>query len=70
MPMGGLFRVPKVAAAAATAAAPDAASTGDPSRAAADERRRRGLSATVTTSDRGVAASGLPVAPRKSLLGE
>lgn len=68
--MGGLFRVPKVAAPAATAAAPDATSTDDPARAAAGDRRRRGLSATVATSDRGVASAGLPVGPRKSLLGE
>lgn len=68
--MGGLIRVPKVAAPTATVAAPDVSSADDQARAAGDERRRRGLSATVATSDRGVTASGLPVASRKSLLGE
>lgn len=68
--MGGLFRVPNVAAPAATTAAPDATSADNQAQGAANERRRRGLSATVVTSDRGVPAGGLPVGQRKSLLGE
>lgn len=68
--MGGLIRVPKAAAPTATVAAPDVARADGQAQAAANERRRRGMSATVTTSDRGVTAAGLPVGPRKSLLGE
>ncbi len=68
--MGGLFRVPKVAAPAPIASAPEPTDADAAARAAANDRRRRGLASTVATSDRGVVGTGLPVAPRKSLLGE
>jgi hypothetical protein len=69
-PMGGLFRVPKVATPTAVASAPEPSDANAAATAAANDRRRRGLASTVATSDRGVVGASLPVAPRKSLLGE
>lgn len=68
--MGGLLRTPKVPAAPqpAPAAAPAQPESGGGEAELA--RRRRGLGATIATSDRGLADTRLPVAPRKALLGE
>ncbi len=68
--MGGLFRVPKVPTPTAAVSAPEPTDADATARAAANDRRRRGLASTVITSDRGVVGASLPVAPRKSLLGE
>jgi len=78
--MGGLFSAPKVVPAlpvAPPAAPPPAAPALTPAAVAGEarlqarERVRRGLAGTVATSARGVLdAAVLPVAGRKSLLGE
>lgn len=79
--MGGLFSAPKpvtlpvaqtgvqtVAALPAAVAAPAAPAPAEAPR----ERARRGMAGTIATSDRGVVTplAGLPLAGRKTLLGE
>jgi hypothetical protein len=71
--MGALFRAPRPPAAGpapqpSPMPAPDAAASD--ARAEALARSRRGLAGTIATSARGVLAPALPVAARKTLLGE
>lgn len=68
--MGGLLRTPRVPAAPQPAPAAAPAQSGSDADPAELARRRRGMVATIATSDRGLADSRLPVAPRKALLGE
>jgi len=75
--MGGLFRAPKpqvVAAPQPTAQqlpppAPDPGVAAEAARIEARNRATRGRAGTIATSERGV-LSPLPVAVRKTLLGE
>ncbi|UFN47957.1 hypothetical protein LPC08_18350 [Roseomonas sp. OT10] len=75
--MGGLFRAPKpvtlpVAQTATTVPVATAASAAPAPAEAPRERARRGVAGTIATSDRGVVTplSSLPLAGRKTLLGE
>lgn len=75
--MGGILKAPKPVAIAAAepvatpapAATPDQAAS--EARTTAASRARNGLAGTIVTSARGVLdPAPLPIAPRKSLLGE
>jgi hypothetical protein len=69
--MGALFRAPRPPAAPpAPPPAPDPDAAASEARAEALARSRRGLAGTIATSARGVLAPALPVATRKTLLGE